>query len=121
MCRVRLAVCGGRVLPALGVPEEALKELGCGVRYVELGCGTVAVLLRGYPTPAADALLEVWECGGSERWVLQCAVINGRIHSCRCVHDWCGVAEEIVGKEVLLHEGIHCFDEVLKRGSAGPS
>ncbi len=121
MCRARIAVCGEEEFPALGVPEEALKELGCGVRYAELGCSTVAVLLRGHPTPAADALLEVWECGDSERWVLQCAITNGRIHSCRCVDEWCGHAKEIIGKEVLLQGSIRCFDEVLKRGPAAPS
>lgn len=121
MCRVRIAVCGGEEFPALGVPEEALKELGCGVRYEELGCSTVAVLLRRYPTPASDALLEVWECGDGERWVLQCAILDGRVHSCRCVGEWCGIAEEIIGEEVLPREGLHCFNDFLRRERAGPS
>lgn len=121
MCRVRVTVCGGEEFPALGVPEESLKELGCSVRYEELGCSVVAVLLRRLPTPAADALLEVWECGDTERWVLQCAILGNRIHSCRCVDEWCGVAKEIIDEEVLLREGLYCFSDFLKRGRAGPS
>jgi len=121
LCRVRIAVCGEEEFPALGVPEEALKELGCGVRYEELGCSTVAVLHFRLPTPASDALLEVWECGVGERWVLQCAILDGRIHSCRCVVKWCGVAEEIIGEEVLLREGVYCFSDFLRRGRAVPS
>ncbi len=116
MCRVRIAVCDGEEFPALGVPEETLKELGCDVRYKELRCSAVAVLIRRHPTPAADALLEVWECGDGERWVLQCAILDGRVHSCRCVSEWCGVAEEIIGERVLLREGVYCFNELLRQG-----
>ncbi len=121
MGRVRIAVCDGEEFPALGVPEEALKELGCAVRYEEIRCDIIAITLQGHPTPAAEALLEVWECGDVERWVLQCAVLSGRVHSCRCVGEWCSVAEEIIGKEALLGGGVRCFDDVLKRGSADPS
>ncbi len=120
MCKVRMATCGREEFPAIGVPEKALKELGCGVRYEELGCELVAVILRGYPTPAAEALLEVWECDSDEQWVLQCVVVGGRIHSCRCVNEWCGMAEEIVDKEAILREGVFCLDDVLRQGSAGP-
>lgn len=121
MCMVRIAVCGGEEFPALGVSEDALKELGCVARYESLGCGVVALILEGYPTPASEALLEVWECGDTERWVLQCAIVDERVHSCRCVGEWCGVAEEIVGEVVALGSGVYCFSDVIRRVSAGPS